>query len=310
MYRFESSIEPKVLEKRYKDIYANAKLQEKWDYEVIGCPDLALTIPDGVKPTDLLIMKYEKLVEVYLKYRGVYDGLDDDNKKLALNTAAGNVFSYGSYNRHIKKFLMNPDNGFEIHNCVYCDLVDARTIDNDGGKRQFDTEHILDKGECPLVGLSLYNFCPACGICNTNYKGTNPIGTDERQMKKLSPTSKQYDFKHKVKFIITDHPDAVGSIKFDHLDWYDIDFDYKDDDYREVTKLFDLKKRYNLPQNKLQALEWREKAMKNRGIAMRLLVMLHIKTEEQVREEIFHLNAHRQVHSPMLKLMEDIIGIQ
>ena len=33
--------------------------------------------------------------------------------------------------------------------------------------------------------------CPACGTCNTDLKGTQPIGTNAREMKKLGPTSKQ-----------------------------------------------------------------------------------------------------------------------
>ena len=304
MYRFESNIEPQVLEKRYKEIYSNANIQKKWDDAVTSCPELAQTLPDGVKPVDLLTIKYEKLVEVYLLYKSVYRRLNAA-KKIALNNAAKQVYTYNSYKRHIKGFLMNDNNGFEIYNCVYCDLVDVRAFGN--GRRQFDTEHILDKGECPLVGLSLYNFCPACGVCNTACKGTNPIGTNEALMKKLSPTSKKYDFKNNVKFVLTVSPEAVGRIKYDHPEWYTIEFDYKDEDYKEVVNLFALESRYNLLQNKLEALEWREKAEKCRGIALRLAVLLHIKSEEQVIEENFHLEAYRRAHFNKLKLLEDII---
>lgn len=65
-------------------------------------------------------------------------------------------------------------------------------------------------------------------------------------MKKLGPTSKLYDFKHKVRFVINQKPEAVGRIKYDHPEWYEIDFEYKDDDYQIVADLFDLKNRYNL----------------------------------------------------------------
>ena len=304
MYRFESSVRRQVLDKRYKVIYEHAGIQRKWDREVIRCPELAGTLPAGVLPETLLTMRYEKLVEVYLLYRQVYNQLPDD-RKAALNDAASRVFTYGSYRGHIRRFLMDANNGFEIHNCVYCDLEDARAFGN--GRRQFDTEHILDKGECPLVGLSLYNFCPACGTCNTICKGTRPIGNNEVQMKKLSPTSKQYDFEHKVKFVLTMRSEAVGKIKYDHPEWYEIDFNYQDDDYREVTRLFDLKNRYNLPHNKQDALEWREKAIKNRGIALGLAAVIHLRTIGQQREAIFHLEARRRAHSEKLKLMEDMI---
>lgn len=306
MYRFESSIDKRELDKRYKKIYVHARLQKKWNDELAECPELSQTLPTGVMPDDMLTMKYEKLVDVYLLYRQVYDNVTDDRKK-ALNAAAGRVFTYGSYSGQIKRFLMNPNNRFEIYNCVYCDLSDGREFGD--GYRQFDTEHILDKGECPLVGLSLYNFCPACGTCNTVLKGSQPIGNGAKQMKKLGPTSKLYDFKHKVRFVINEKPEAVGGIKYDHPEWYEIDFDYKDDDYRIVTSMFDLKNRYNLEHHKLRAIKWLEKSKKYRGIATRFIVLLHIKTEEQVREEIFHLEAHRKAHSDKLKLLEDIIGI-
>lgn len=305
MYRFESNLESQVLERRYKEIYSNIDIQKKWDKAVKNCPELAQTLPRRVKPVDLLIMKYEKLVDVYLLYKSVCKNLDIDRRD-ALNKAAKNVYNYDSAKGKIKKFLMDTDNGFEIHNCVYCDLVDARSFGE--GNRQFDTEHILDKGECPLVGLSLYNFCPACGVCNTDCKGTNPIGTNKAQMKKLSPTSKKYDFKNNVKFVLTANPEAVGRIKYDHPEWYTIEFDYKDNDYNVVVNLFALKSRYNLPQNKLQALEWRAKAEKCRGIASRLAVLLHIKSIDQIIEDNFHLEAHRNAHSCKLKLLEDIIG--
>lgn len=305
MYRFESNIDPRVLEKRYKEIYSRIDIQKRWNNAVKVCLELAQTLPKGVKPIDLLTMKYEKLVDVYLQYKCVYKNLDIVGKD-ALNKAARTVYNYDSAKRKIKNFLMDTDNGFEIHNCVYCDLVDVRSFGE--GKRQFDTEHILDKGECPLVGLSLYNFCPACGVCNTDCKGTNPIGTNETQMKKLSPTSKKYDFKNNVKFVLTVKPEAVGRIKYDHPEWYTIEFDYKDDDYKEIVNLFNLESRYNLLHNKLEALEWRAKAEKCRGITSRLAVLLHIKSIEQVIEENFHLEAHRKAHSCKLKLMEDMIG--
>lgn len=304
MYRFESSVSPKDLEKEYKAIYTHAGIQRKWNSRKRTCPELDLTLPNGVNPEDLLTMKYDKLVEVYLLYRQVYNGLPAARQSV-LNTAAAEIFSYQSFGGKIKKFFLEKNNGFEIHNCVYCDLKDVRSLGE--GKNQFDTEHILDKGECPLVGLSLYNFCPSCTTCNRTYKGANPIGSGERQMKKVSPTSKQYDFYNKVKFVLTMQPDAVGRIKFDHPEWYEVDFDYGDDDYQAVTGLFDLKSRYNLPQNKQQALEWRSLAMKNRGISLKLAAWLNFKTEEQYKEDIFHLEAHRRVHSLMLKLQEDMM---
>lgn len=305
MYRFHSKINKATLESRYRSIYAHAGLQRKWNNEVRICPELANILPAGVVPDDLLTMKYEELVDVYNSYRQVYNGLSAA-RRTALNSATSRVFTYPSYRGQIAKFLTNPQNGFEIYNCVYCDLTDARPVGNLA--RQFDTEHILDKGECPLVGLSLYNFCPACDTCNTRCKGTHPIGSTPVLMKKLSPTAKQYDFENKVRFVLNPIiPNALGRIRPEHPEWYEVDFEYKDRDYEEVVSLFQLKQRYNLPQHKESALDWRFKAKKYKGIALAFTALIHGNTFAQEYEELFRYNARCNAHSEKLKLLKDMM---
>ena len=307
MYRFRSKINKATVDSRYKAIYAHADLQGKWNNEVRTCPELATTLPVDKTPDDLLTMKYEDLVDVYNGYRQVYNGLSV-TRQAALNDAASKVFTYGSYSYKVAKFLTNPQNGFEIYNCVYCDLTDVRPVGNLA--RQFDTEHILDKGQCPLVGLSLYNFCPACDTCNTRCKGANPIGRTPALMKKLSPTAKQYDFENKVHFVLNPiSPDAIGRIKPEHPEWYEVDFEYKDRDYEEVVNMFQLKPRYNLPQHKQDAIDWRFKAMKYRGIALAVSAVFHMNTLELEREELFRYNARQTAHSEKLKLLKDMMTI-
>ena len=267
------------MDSRYRAIYVHAGLQRKWIREVAACPELANTLPAGVVPDDLLTMKYEDLVDVYNGYRQVYNGLSAARQS-ALNSAASKVFTYGSYSPQIAKFLTEPKNGFEIYNCVYCDLTDARPVGNIA--RQFDTEHILDKGKCPLVGLSLYNFCPACDT----------------------------DFENKVHFVLNPiNTDAIGRIKPEHPEWYEVDFEYKDRDYEEVVTLFQLKPRYNLPQHKESALDWRFKAKKYKGIALAFTALIHGNTIAQEYEELFRYNARRNAHSEKMKLMRDMLTV-
>lgn len=307
MFRFHSKVNKVTLDSRYRAIYAHANLQGKWDKEVRTCPELAATLPAGKTPEDLLTMKYEDLVDVYNGYRQVYNGLSAA-RRAVLNSAASMVFTYGSYRGQIAEFLTNAANGFEIYNCVYCDLTDARAVGYLA--RQFDTEHILDKGECPLVGLSLYNFCPACDTCNTRCKGTNPIGSTPELMKKLSPTAKQYDFENKVRFVLNPiNTDAIGRIRPEHPEWYEVDFEYKDRDYEEVVTLFQLKPRYNLPQHKESALDWRFKAMRYKGISLAVTALFHGNTIEQEYEEVFRYNARCNAHSEKMKLMRDMLTL-
>lgn len=127
---------------------------------------------------------------------------------------------------------MDTDNGFEIHNCVYCDLEDVTTfIRANGSKvRKFETEHVLDKGACPLVALSLYNFIPSCKTCNgPDIKGAKTLGDTIAEMVELSPSAEGYDFDRKVSFevkILT--PGAADLNMATHPDDCEIDFNIRD----------------------------------------------------------------------------------
>lgn len=45
--------------------------------------------------------------------------------------------------------------------------------------------------------------------------------------------------------MLTVNPEAVDRIKYDYLEWYTIEFDYKYNDYNEIVNLFVLESRYN-----------------------------------------------------------------
>lgn len=307
MYSFRSTINKATLDSRYKSLFAHAGLQKKWKREVKSCRELDGSLPGSISPEDMLTMKFEDLVDVYLYYINYFNNLADAVKPV-VKASAEKVFTYDSYKTKIAKFLSDTNNGFVINNCVYCDLSDARVLED--GKRQFVTDHILDKGKCPLVGLSLYNFCPACSFCNTNCKGTQTIGKNREQIKKLGPTSSTYDFEHQVRFVITEKPEALGRIKFDHLEWYKLEFEYNDNDYFEEVDLFHLENRYNFDPNKLQALEWLELAQKSRSIALAFTSSLSGNSIEEEIKRAFHYEERKQAHSLMFKLMEDIMRIR
>ena len=95
------------------------------------------------------------------------------NDKLHLSLKA--LFSYekakGSPFKELSEdfigFFKEEKNGFKIHSCHYCDMAYINYFKYANGKRtQFDLDHVLDKGRCPLVALSLYNLVPACPTCN------------------------------------------------------------------------------------------------------------------------------------------------
>ena len=120
---------------------------------------------------------------------------------------------------------------------MYCDLEDVTSFTKANGQkvRKFETEHVLDKGECPLVALSLYNFVPSCKTCNgADLKGTKTIGDSEPQIAKLSPTSEGYDFDRKVNFevrIVT--PGAADLDPTNHKDDFEIYLNVKENIYQK-----------------------------------------------------------------------------
>ena len=52
---------------------------------------------------------------------------------------------------------------------------------------------MIDRGSYPFLALSLHNLILSCYTCNTKVKG-------QKEIKKLSPSDKNFDFNEKVKF--------------------------------------------------------------------------------------------------------------
>lgn len=63
----------------------------------------------------------------------------------------------------------------------------------------FTLDHVIDKGENPILALSLYNFVPSCYACNTKLKGTKQFISDISSVK-MSPSSEKNIFNSDVEF--------------------------------------------------------------------------------------------------------------
>ena len=154
MYKFVSSQDKRALHKAYNQLYVQ-DLDKKWDKRVRSCPLLAGAMLPGMTAKKLLTADFKKLVDVYFHYRNYINGLTDIQAK-EVNDAAKKVFTYTSFKDNIRDFLLNPDNEFEIWNCVYCDMAKVSPFDHKGKRvRRFDTEHVLDKGNCYMVKVVL-----------------------------------------------------------------------------------------------------------------------------------------------------------
>lgn len=309
MYRFISTKDKSELHSAYNTLYCH-DLNKKWAKQVRSCPDLAGAMLPGMTAKKLLTAEFRVLVDVYFYYKNYMSGLSGGRRN-DVNTAAKEVFTYTSYSKKIAQFLLNPDNEYEIHNCIYCDMEKVSPFAHNGKKvRRFETEHVLDKGNCPLVALSLHNFVPSCGHCNgADVKGIRTIGDTIEEIKHLSPTNPSYDFWHKVLFVVNPITEAITDIEREqHPEHYEIDFRYKDISYSKFTELFGLKSRYQ-EDCLIKSLRLLDDMDRHTPKMLLDLANIYGKTQDEVYEQVFHVEADRREHSEYRKMKEDLMGL-
>lgn len=175
--------------------------------------------------------------------------------------------------------------------------------------RRFDTEHVLDKGNCPLVALSLYNFVPSCTTCNgPAIKGTQTIGDTKDEIVKLSPTNPAYNFWNNVLFVVNPKATIAWKKREDIPDNFEIDFIYKDATYKKSVDLFGLKSRYNTD-CLMEALRWLDKKDRFTPKMLHDYADLEGCSEDAICEREFKIDIDRKEHNLYRKMKEDLIGI-
>lgn len=313
MYRFVSSRNSVELKKAYLKEYDIPQLQSKLDRLMAKYPEIKATLPDDISAKKLLVGNFKYLTRVYCAFTSYLNGKTTDEQNSIKAAFINGGFKYDSHKKKISNFLVDAVNGFEIHNCVYCDMEDVRTFTKANGNkvRKFETEHVLDKGKCPLVGMSLYNFVPSCKTCNkADIKGTKTIGDTEVEIAKLSPSAEGYDFENKVKFEVKVVTPGVDDLKaISHVDDYEIVFNISEALYQKTIDLFELKSRYNHDIEKLELLKWRDIRRKNPNNIVQQLADIKMIPFGEMFEEMFELDLRRRKHYPKEKARRDVMLI-
>lgn len=280
---------------------------------MLNYPEIKEVLPKNISAIKLLVGNFKYLTRVYCAFTDYLNKKETEEKNAIKKTFKDKGFNYDNHKSKIAKFLKNNTNGFEIHNCVYCDLEDITTFTKTDGTevRKFETEHVLDKGECPLVGMSLYNFVPSCGTCNgTAIKGTKTIGDTEVEMARLSPSAEGYDFENKVKFEVKILIPDIDDLKaISHTDDYEIDFNVREALYQKIIDLFELKSRYNHGTVKVELLKWRDKRRENPDNKIQENARLLERSFKDTFEELFELDLRRREHYTMEKARRDVMLI-
>lgn len=283
------------------------------------------------KLKNLMILPYTELTTIYDTYITL-----KLSEKSNLHLALKELFSYtkdkgGKFNALSDSFInFFKNNGFEIHTCHYCDMtyinyfqymeLDKRT------RTQFDLDHVLDKGRCPLVALSLYNLVPACPTCNgPHIKGKRVMNVTLEQRKKLSPSSSLYDFDNQVKIWIRPKEGKIRNANFmRYMDDYELDFDTSSDpDYENEIGFLYLRERYNY--HKCEALRLADLKAKYTSLKIkemaRIICNIGKKEQkeptlianmitEQIQRDIFGLEFSNEHHRAFHKLRKDILDFK
>ena len=311
MRQFKSQLPKATLDANYRALYSKGPIRKRWNKAKTDFPRLSTLIPEGFDIYDLLTAPFEELAELYFRYESLKNELTGDELEL-MKTAVEPVFVYNEYyaNR-IKGFFLNPDNQFSFYTCVYCDTEEVGVFTRSDGRkvRKFHTEHILDKGHCPLLSLSLYNFCPSCPTCNgPEVKGTMTIGDTLEEVKLLSPTHPAYNYIDTFHFKIVPKGDDVEMMNMmNHKEDYLVDINFENPLFEKSANLFQLITRYNEGEAKSKALCWKDKRINNPDDQIAIMARETGKTFEEVYESLFELNASHNDHWTYDKLRQDMI---
>lgn len=319
-----------VLEKEFQSLLDGAdKRQEEWTRlrkKLYGLDkDLKTILPDKLKK--IMILPFPDLAKIYEKYVNLKLSKKDEihvELKALFNYDEKKENKYKALSSDLIEFFKNEKNGFKIHTCHYCDMAYINYFISENGKRtQFDLDHVLDKGRCPLVALSLYNLVPACPTCNgPHIKGQRVMPSSLEQRQKLSPTSINYDFDKNVKLWIKPKLGTVHNTNLlKHQDEYEIAFDTSQDpDYDIEINFFYLRQRYNY--HKCEALRLEDLKAKYTPEKIKEMAKIicnigkgdEIKPTlasrfviDQIKADIFNLDFTDKYHRAFGKLHKDIL---
>lgn len=185
------------------------------------------------------------------------------------------------------------------------------TIKTDNTANHFTLDHIINKADYPIVGLSLYNLLPCCYACNSKFKRNDHlIDVSNESDSLLSPTSKNFTFNEDNKFSVFFNS---TNINFSHIK-NNNDFSLRlltstnHDQYNKYIKLFKLNERYAVNFHKQDVTDLTQKSQRYNKVKIKQIAELLGCTQEQVKTDIFGaiITEKNLAKMPKAKLIQDI----
>lgn len=178
----------------------------------------------------------------------------------------------------------------------------------------FDLDHVLDKGACPIVALSVMNFVPSCQICNQKLKKSKVLGDRRKIIPKehLSPTSPRFDFDGNVTIALLPLPSETAPLPdpayaVEEKDRYQLHMMVADHDYDDFIGVFHLEERYAF--HKLEGLRWIQLKERYPDSAIHMMAdtLGPELSFEKVKEDIFGYEYDKKRHSCFAKFKKDCL---
>lgn len=219
-------------------------------------PRANLIYPTKIK--DVLIGNYVSLTELYEDYLSFAHPLSStfvDELKDLFNYSGRPTRYCMVMQPKIADFFMEHAEKMGIHVCFYCETsyinvyAMKSAIGKSANRNHFDLDHFLPKSECPIVGLSFYNFVPSCSACNEKLKRNKLIGG--KNLLHASPTSGMYEFDKDVKIKLTENTNELLE-HIDHPEDVRISFLPEKNIYEDEIRQLRYEDRYNY--HKMEAI--------------------------------------------------------
>lgn len=202
----------------------NLRLQELFEEFQVALP----FFPNSFDK--LLVLTPKQMAEIYVYYK---KNTSFQEKVLSMfNDVYGpkdgikHLLDYSNdFSEYIIDYFINieDEDVFTIKTCFYCNHAYINTftfsIENietdeipEQQKQQYDLDHFIPKGSCPLFSLCLYNFVPSCQVCNSRIKLKTEYydGQPADELELLFPTSQNYQYDKSLRFhiiYVKDDPD-------------------------------------------------------------------------------------------------------
>lgn len=263
---------------------------------------------------DLLVADTDAIADVYDRFKGLPISSTQPCSKGSGKVERSDeykeldkIFNYANkYDDVIANFFESRADELHISTCHYCELayINTYVISRFGGvrKRQFDVDHFLPKKECPIIGLSLFNFVPSCQVCNSRIKSSKILGDNMGERIAFNPASDQYQFDKNVKIRLRMW--RRPSTAFRNKSQYYIYFRCKNG-YDKPVDFFHLQDRYEF--HKKEAMRLLKLKADYPPSTIQRIANLLGKSASEVREDIFHKKYLTNNDRCFAKLTRDIL---